>query len=314
MYTYSTSQWLLFFFFYCFLGWLWECSFVSVQQGLKTGKWQWVNRGFLHGPFLPIYGFACVGLLFVTIPIKEELWAVYLVGMLFITALELLTGLVMEKMFGVKYWDYHEYPLNFRGYISLFSSLFWGICAVLIVTFIHTPVEILVGYLPRIVVEILALVLLAINAYDVSESVREALDMKELLQQLTESRENLKDLERRLDAYVDAVVAFTPIPDIEELREKRLNWKQEMLFKLDQYRQQRVERLLILKQRLSELDFFEERENLLEQIEHQLGQIREHHNKEFLHAVHILKRNPGLYSQKYQDSLEELRQIYKGDK
>lgn len=50
MYVYSLGQWLLFFFLYCFLGWVWESCYVSAKRR------QWVNRGFLHGPMLPIYG------------------------------------------------------------------------------------------------------------------------------------------------------------------------------------------------------------------------------------------------------------------
>ena len=54
MYVYSLGQWLLFFFLYCFLGWVWESCYVSAKRR------QWVNRGFLHGPMLPIYGKMCI--------------------------------------------------------------------------------------------------------------------------------------------------------------------------------------------------------------------------------------------------------------
>ena len=47
MYVYTLGQWLLFFFLYCFLGWVWESCYVSLCQR------RWVNRGFLHGPLLP---------------------------------------------------------------------------------------------------------------------------------------------------------------------------------------------------------------------------------------------------------------------
>ena len=60
MYNYSLTQWILFFFWYCFLGWIWECLFVSAQRAWKNKKWEFVNRGFLHGPIIPIYGFAAI--------------------------------------------------------------------------------------------------------------------------------------------------------------------------------------------------------------------------------------------------------------
>lgn len=90
MYVYSLGQWLLFFFLYCFLGWVWESCYVSAKRR------QWVNRGFLHGPMLPIYGTGAVIILLATIPVRDSLWLVFLLGMLAATALEYVTGAAMD--------------------------------------------------------------------------------------------------------------------------------------------------------------------------------------------------------------------------
>ncbi|MEI3306913.1 MAG: putative ABC transporter permease [Dysosmobacter sp.] len=65
MHLYTTGQWVLLFFFYCFCGWVWECCYVSLRQR------RWVNRGFLHGPVLPIYGSGAIIILFVTLPVSR---------------------------------------------------------------------------------------------------------------------------------------------------------------------------------------------------------------------------------------------------
>ena len=65
MYVYTPGQWALLFFFYCFCGWVWESCYVSARQR------QWVNRGFLHGPLLPIYGSGAIIILFVTLPVAD---------------------------------------------------------------------------------------------------------------------------------------------------------------------------------------------------------------------------------------------------
>ena len=65
MYVYTPGQWTLLFFFYCFCGWVWESCYVSAKQR------QWVNRGFLHGPLLPIYGSGAIIILFVTLPVAD---------------------------------------------------------------------------------------------------------------------------------------------------------------------------------------------------------------------------------------------------
>lgn len=61
---YSLTQWLSFFFLYCFLGWIWECLYVSAY------KKEWVNRGFLYGPLIPIYGYGAVVGLLLTFPVR----------------------------------------------------------------------------------------------------------------------------------------------------------------------------------------------------------------------------------------------------
>ena len=100
MQAYTVSQWLLFFYIYCFFGWVWECCYVSARKG------KWVNRGFLHGPALPIYGSGAMVILVSTIGVRDNIALIFLFGMISSTILEFVTGYCMEKMFGVRYWDY----------------------------------------------------------------------------------------------------------------------------------------------------------------------------------------------------------------
>ena len=120
MHIYTAGQWVLLFFFYCFCGWIWESCYVSLCQR------HWVNRGFLHGPLLPIYGSGAVIILLATIPVEQSLVLIYLCGMVAATALEYVTGAVMERLFHVRYWDYSTQKCNLNGYICLTSSLAWG--------------------------------------------------------------------------------------------------------------------------------------------------------------------------------------------
>ena len=119
-YSYSAPQWLLVFFLYCVLGWCFESTVVSVKQR------HFVNRGFLRGPMLPIYGFGAVLLLHVSLPLYDRPAALFFASMAAATVFEYIVGVVMEKLFKVKYWDYSEHRFQFRGYICLQSSLCWG--------------------------------------------------------------------------------------------------------------------------------------------------------------------------------------------
>lgn len=217
MYSYSLTQWVLFFFTYCFFGWIWECFYVSVTHAWKDKKWKFINRGFLHGPLIPIYGFASITILLATIRLREDTLAVYVLGALTATLFELVTGTAMERMFEVKYWDYSNLPLNFHGHICFFVSLFWGFFSVLLVQVIHVPIERLLLKLPEFACEVVAFLLTAVFAYDASQSVNEALDLREVLRTLSEHNEKV----RRLESRVNARLAFSPLPDRQYLRALR---------------------------------------------------------------------------------------------
>ena len=209
MHVYSAGQWVLLFFFYCFCGWVWESCYVSVCQR------RWVNRGFLRGPLLPIYGSGAIIILFATLPVAGNLWLVWLLGMLAATALEYVTGAAMEALFKVRYWDYSKQKFNLNGHICLSSSIAWGFFSILLVKFIHPPIGRLLADVPARLVDPLALVLTAVFTVDVVQSVQAALDLKEVLSKLTEENEEL----RRLAKRAEVAAAFAE-DDLRRFREK----------------------------------------------------------------------------------------------
>ena len=209
MHVYSAGQWVLLFFFYCFCGWVWESCYVSLCQR------HWVNRGFLRGPLLPIYGSGAIIILFVTLPVAGNLWLVWLFGMLAATALEYVTGAAMEALFKVRYWDYSKQKFNLNGHICLSSSIAWGFFSILLVRFIHPPIGRLLADVPAWLVDPLALVLTAVFTVDVVQSVQAALDLKEVLSKLTEENEEL----RRLAKRAEVAAAFAE-DDLRRFREK----------------------------------------------------------------------------------------------
>ena len=120
MYTYAWYHWITFFYLYCFFGWIFESTYVSFKQH------HFVNRGFLRLPMLPLYGSGAILLLWVSLPYQDNLILVYIAGFIAATALEYVTGAVMERLFKVRYWDYSDKKFNINGYICLGSSIAWG--------------------------------------------------------------------------------------------------------------------------------------------------------------------------------------------
>lgn len=266
MYNYNLFQWMMFFFMYCFFGWCIESTIVSVS------KRQFVNRGFLRIPMLPLYGTGAILILFLTIPVKENLLYVYLVGTAGATILEYITGLVMESLFKIKYWDYSKYKIQLHGRICLISSLFWGVLSVALTEYIHPPIERwILGFHPSVMAALVCFTACVMLA-DTIVSVREALDLAKLLEHLSAAREEIEHIRAQLDELKES--AQQQLDDIRENRERL------------------KERTETLKSRLNEV--CTEREF---QLSH-LGFFKKQ----------LLKGHPSSYSRKFNATLHELKE------
>ena len=112
---------------YAVIGWCSEVAYAA----LDTGKF--VNRGFLNGPYCPIYGFGISLVIVVLTPLKDNLLILYLGSVILTSVIEYITGYLLEKVFHNKWWDYSDKPYNIKGYICLKFSLFWGFACTFIV-------------------------------------------------------------------------------------------------------------------------------------------------------------------------------------
>ncbi len=189
-------QWVLFFFIYCFFGWIWETTYVS----LKTKRF--TNRGFLNGPLLPIYGFGSVAILFVTIPVQFSNILIFMVGMIAATVLEFLTGVAMEAIFKVRYWDYSTQKFNYKGHICLKSSIAWGFGTLFITKTVQVPIVAFVCEIPSIIQETITVILCIAASCDMAFSIRDALDVKEILMNIKQNNEEIQRIQKRLDVLI----------------------------------------------------------------------------------------------------------------
>lgn len=196
MIYYKTFQWLFFFYFYCFCGWCFESAYVS----LKSRKL--VNRGFMRGPFLPLYGSGAIMMLVVSMPFQDNVILTYLAGVVGATALEYVTGVTMEALFKVRYWDYSKQRFNFQGHICLSSSIAWGFLTILMTRVVHRPIEQFVLSIPG---SILAPVTLALTLYivvDFTLSFKAAMELRDLLAKMQRLKEEVERMQKRLDVLI----------------------------------------------------------------------------------------------------------------
>lgn len=189
MYEYGWYQWLAFFYIYCFFGWIFESTYVSVKKG------HFVNRGFLRLPMLPIYGTGAVMMLWVSLPVRDSLLLVYTSGAIAATILEYVTGWGMERLFKVKYWDYSNQRFQVNGYICLSSTIAWGFLTVLLTEILHPPIARYVLGIPLGVLLVCIGGITVLFVLDAVQSVKEALDLAKVLDAMTNMRAELDDLQ-----------------------------------------------------------------------------------------------------------------------
>lgn len=124
-------NYILFFFVCAFIGWVWEVILTFIQTG------NFVNRGVLHGPWLPIYGFGGVGILLLVGHLRKYPPLVFLTSALFCGVMEYLTGWYLETVKHLKWWDYSDIPLNLHGRVCLLSVLCFGLCGLFVIYVIY---------------------------------------------------------------------------------------------------------------------------------------------------------------------------------
>jgi uncharacterized membrane protein len=130
---------------------------------------------------LPLYGSGALIMLVSTLWAKDNYILVYFCGLISATCLEYLTGVAMEAMFKMRYWDYSKKRFNLHGYICLSSSLFWGVLSVLLVCFVHTPIATIVRTFDITTLNWMLICIGIITTFDMVVSFKKAFDFKKLL-------------------------------------------------------------------------------------------------------------------------------------
>ena len=154
---------VLLFFAYAFLGWCIEVTLKFFQFH------RFINRGFLTGPWLPIYGSGAV-LITVVIralpPLEHAVGTTFAVSLILCGFLEYMTSYVLEKRFHARWWDYSQKPMNLHGRIWIGNLILFGLGGVVIVNLINPLLLHLSGYMSPVFREVLAFSLSAVFAAD----------------------------------------------------------------------------------------------------------------------------------------------------
>lgn len=283
------------FFIYAFLGWCTEVSYAAT----KTGKF--VNRGFLNGPWCPIYGFGVVIVLAFLEPLKDNLFLLFLGSVVLTSALEWLTGFLLEKLFAQRWWDYSNEPFNLSGYICLRFSLAWGFACLFVVKLLHPTVLLFIRLIPHLVGLILLGILLVVMAIDLAATVsaiaklnRRLALIDELAGRIREASNDFgEDLaERVLDA---AEKGADWREDLEELSDRLAQRREEFSDDLDELKDDFQARLDARKAQNRQ------------QLQEWKDSVQALMDKESFGQKRLLKAFPSLRSLQHRAAMERLR-------
>ncbi len=137
------SSYIAEFTFCGFVGWLYEITLMYIMWH------QYVERGFLHIPVLPIYSFFAA-ILLIIFRKHNNIILVFFVSMAVTTAGELISSYIIEAVLHRQLWTYYMWPFNFQGRIALYSSLMFGVLSVVLVKAVHPLMRYLYGKFPKI--------------------------------------------------------------------------------------------------------------------------------------------------------------------
>ncbi|MDU6306709.1 MAG: hypothetical protein E6579_08630 [Clostridium sp.] len=220
----------LFFSVYSMLGWLCESIYCSIPQK------RWINRGFLNGPFCPVYGFGALLILAVLSPLLGvfefplELIVLFFTATLLTSVLEYVTSVLLEKLFHTSWWDYSNHKYQIHGRVCLMNSLLFGVMSTLVLEVLHPLISSLLTAIPRIVSFPLAGGLFVYFILDGTVTTIGILRMNGKLAQL---QTILDEIRERTTAVAETNLAGLE-HSLDELRDKADEFKSETLLSLRQ--------------------------------------------------------------------------------
>ncbi len=170
------------FLIYSIVGWNIEVIICSYQQQKVA------NRGFLIGPYCPIYGFSALLMIFFLNKYVNDPIVLFVMATLLCSIMEYLTSYIMEKIFRARWWDYSHLKFNINGRICLSNSIGFGILGLFLMYIINPFLSGLLKSVPKLIFIIIAIILLIIFIIDVIISFNIISKLKVTAEQMTKDK------------------------------------------------------------------------------------------------------------------------------
>lgn len=231
------EKYICIFFIYAFLGWCME----TIGEFLKSGKT--VNRGFLIGPYCPVYG---IGVVLITIFLSKyvnDFLVMFIMSIVICGTLEYFTSYIMEKLFNARWWDYHNRKFNINGRICLETLIPFGLVGTILVKFV-TPFFLgIIFKVPIGILDFILIILCTIILIDIIVSFNVILGFRKTTKQVEkEVKDNTEEVSKKVKE-----ITTEKIREIKEFATKEIRYAKLSL--------ENKNRILILNMKISQNKF-----------------------------------------------------------
>ena len=225
----------LIFILFSFIGWISEVIYVGVTSAHK-----FVNRGFLHGPICPVYGFGGVVILMLPPSLYATWIPLFFASMILCTIVEYFVSWLMEKLFHTRWWDYSHYKIQLNGRICLLNSILFGFLGVVVIHFVYPLMIDLLNSLGQKVINVSGVIILAVLSVDIFFTVRKLVDFANVMKKLKELGETLNSHYGQEEwfkkgSFIDMINSV-----IERAENRKEEFSQKILEKIDKVQNLRL--------------------------------------------------------------------------
>lgn len=213
----SLCFYFLLFLIYSFIGWLMEIVFTYFKDRTL------VNRGFLMGPYCPIYGTGCILIIFLLKRYLNDVIVLFIMAMVVCSILEYVTSYAMEKLFKARWWDYSDRKFNINGRICLETMVPFGMLGCVLMYVLNPFISNILNNIPSNILNVLAVLLFII--YLIDNIVSYSIITKLHLGANKIVRDNTEEITKKVREYISNYSKFgkrlmNSFPNLEILKKK----------------------------------------------------------------------------------------------
>lgn len=192
------SLYFILFLIYSFMGWS-----IEVVNSLISEK-KFVNRGFMLGPYCPIYGYSAIIMVLYLDQYRDNVLTVFLLAVVVCSVVEYLVSYVMEKLFNARWWDYSNRKFNINGRVCLTNAFLFGILGVILVYFINPFLYGLLSKVNTKVLMIISIILLVLFVIDFITSMGVTCKLKNSMKRI--KKDSTEEMNKKVKEVIESKI------------------------------------------------------------------------------------------------------------